>query len=155
MCFVAMSILTLPSEILLKILKNCNVTDICQIELTCSSFNTLAKDQSLWQSFCQRAFPKLEFRNVGKDFKYIYRHEVCKYAKLLGIWTQICQSTDMVITTNDSQLYGFYFSVSTEVFGDRPLVELHNTLRVEWYPQCCKITQLKQLLHIEQPKCNI
>ena len=41
----------------------------------------------------------------------------------------------MVITTNGRKIRAFYFVLSAEGFGCRPIVTLYDQLRVVWYPK--------------------
>ena len=134
----------LPNEILLNIFKHCSATDICQIQLTSRSFQPLARDQWLWKSLCQRAFPELEFRDVGQHFKHTYQHEVHKYRKLVGIWVKqtnngtswTTHNSPMAITTRGASLFGFYFTLYVAYeFGDEPDASpdtMSQTLQILW-----------------------
>ena len=91
-------ILSLPHEILMKILKFCNVKDLCQISQTDKQFAAILSDKALWYHFCRRDFPQLDFGSsvVKDDFRHVYRCEVVNAKSLRKVLLHIFGFKDKI-----------------------------------------------------------
>jgi len=84
-------LLDLPIEILLQILQNLPVSDLCAVSISCKSLHSLVREESIWFHRAKQDFQAELQKEENFSARQFYQQVLHKFGPLCGVW----QRTDL------------------------------------------------------------
>ena len=125
------SLENLPYELLLRIVKNLQAKDLCQVALVSKYFWFISQDENLWLFLSAREFPLLDVSLVQIQRSRMVYYDLIKHKKLLGIWMSEVSGI-MLIRLTRSGLVGEKITLFSDKFGQHPNFVSSDCLKLTW-----------------------